>query len=122
MTEHPAEIAADPPAEIATPTPSLRAQVDQLQLRNAELESRAAEADRLSNLLGFREAHADVPTLAARVIGASPDPSSRILFLNRGSRDGVARDMGVITPDGDAAKAEAGGIRSQGPNRDTGSR
>ena len=42
--------------------------------------------------------------LAARVIGASPDTGSRIIFLNRGSRDGVKRDMGVITPEGVVGK------------------
>lgn len=78
----------------------LRAEIDRLQLRNAGLESRAAEAGRLGALLGFREAHTEVPMLAARVIGASPDVGSRIIFLDRGTRDGVRRDMGVITPAG----------------------
>ena len=82
----------------------LHAEIDRLRLRNAELESRANEAGRLSGLLGFRDAHKEVPTLAARVIGASPDSGSHILFLNRGTRDGVARDMGVITPDGVVGK------------------
>jgi rod shape-determining protein MreC len=82
----------------------LHAEMDRLKLRNDELESRAAEADRLSNLLSFRQAHSDVPTLAARVIGASPDNGSRMLYLDRGSRDGVARDMGVMTPDGVVGK------------------
>src|SRR5579862_9297770 len=74
----------------------LHAELDQLRLRDAELQGRAAEADRLSGLLGFRETHTEVPMLAARVIGASPDAGSRIIFLSRGSRDGVKRDMGVI--------------------------
>jgi rod shape-determining protein MreC len=82
----------------------LQSELDQLRLRNQELEGRAAEADRLARLLGFRQAHTDVPMLAAQVIGASPDPDSHILFLDRGSRDGVRRDMGVITPDGVVGK------------------
>ena len=52
-------------------------------------------------------AHAEVPMLAARVIGASPDTGSRIIFLSRGSRDGVKRDMGVITPEGVVGKIVA---------------
>ena len=48
----------------------LQRELDRLKMRNAELEGRAAEADRLSHLLGFRDAHAEVPMLAARVIGA----------------------------------------------------
>jgi rod shape-determining protein MreC len=82
----------------------LRRQLAQLQVANAELEGRAAEADRLAALLHFREAHDTAPMLAAQVIGASPDSASHILFLDRGSHDGVKRDMGVITPDGVVGK------------------
>ena len=83
---------------------ALRAQLDNLKIRNAELESRALEADRLSGLLNFRDSHTEVPMLAARVIGASPDSSSMVVFINRGSHDGIRRDMGVITPDGVVGK------------------
>ena len=83
---------------------SLRAEVARLKIRNAELESRALEADRLAALLNFRSAHAEAPMLAATVIGASPDPGSQVIYINRGSRDGVRRDMGVITPDGVVGK------------------
>ncbi len=83
---------------------SLRAELDRLKVRNAELESRALEADRLEALLNFRNAHPEATMLAASVIGASPDSSSQVMYLNRGSRDGVRRDMGVITPDGVVGK------------------
>jgi rod shape-determining protein MreC len=82
----------------------LRTELGRLQLRNRELESRAAEADRLAAVLGFRQAHAEVPILAAEVIGASADAASKTLYINRGSRDGVRRNMGVITPDGVVGK------------------
>ena len=83
---------------------ALHAELDRLKIRNAELESRALEADRLAALLNFRTAHSDVPMLAARVIGASPDSASQVVNIDRGSRDGVRRDMGVITPDGVVGK------------------
>lgn len=83
---------------------SLRAEVDQLKVRNAELEGRALEADRLAGLLSFRTNHSEVPMLAARVIGGSPDTSSILVYIDRGSRDGIHRDMGVITPDGVVGK------------------
>jgi rod shape-determining protein MreC len=83
---------------------ALRAELDRLKVRNAELEGRALEADRLAGLLKFREAHADVPMAAARVIGASPDSGSLLVYIDRGSRDGLKRDMGVITPDGVVGK------------------
>jgi rod shape-determining protein MreC len=83
---------------------ALRAELDRLKIRNAELESRALEADRLAALLNFRTAHPEAPMLAAAVVGASPDSASQVMYLNRGSRDGVRRDMGVITPDGVVGK------------------
>jgi rod shape-determining protein MreC len=83
---------------------ALRGELSLLKMRNAELEGRAHEADRLAALLGFRDAHAEAPMAAARVIGASPDAGSLIVYINRGSRDGIRRNMGVITPDGVVGK------------------
>jgi rod shape-determining protein MreC len=83
---------------------SMRAELDRLKVRNAELEGRALEADRLAGLLNFRNAHADASMIAAHVIGASPDSNSQTVNIDRGSRDGVRRDMGVITPDGVVGK------------------
>lgn len=82
----------------------LRAELERLKLQNSQLEGRAAEADRLSALLGFREAHADAPMIAARVIGASADPASRAIYINRGESAGVRKNMGVITPEGVVGK------------------
>jgi rod shape-determining protein MreC len=82
----------------------LHAELDRLKLRNSELEGRAAEADRLAGLLGFREAHGDVPMLAARVIGASADTASKTVSINRGENDGVRKNMAVITPEGIVGK------------------
>jgi rod shape-determining protein MreC len=86
---------------------ALRAEIDRLKLRNADLEGRAAEADRLASLLNFRQSNAKVPMLAARVIGASPTNSGRLAFLDRGAGDGVEVNMGVITPDGVVGKVIA---------------
>src|ERR1700732_3467 len=82
----------------------LRSELDKLRLRNRELESRSAEAQRLSTLLNFHDAHPEAQMLAAQVIGASADPTSHTLFINRGERDRLRRNMGVITPDGVVGK------------------
>jgi rod shape-determining protein MreC len=85
----------------------LRSELDRLKVRNAELEGRALEANRLAAMLNFRQAHAEVPMAAARVIGGSPDSGSLVVNIDRGSRDGIRRDMGVITPDGVVGKVFA---------------
>ena len=94
----------------------LRAENDQLKLRNRELETAAAETQRLEALLNFRQAHPEAPMVvaqvagssgpmaAAQVIGASADPNSHTIFINRGERDHIRRNMAVITPDGIVGK------------------
>lgn len=83
---------------------AMRAELDRLKVRNAELEGKAREADRLASLLNFRTGHSEAPMLPAAVIGGSPDSGSQVMYINRGSRDGIRRDMGVITPDGVVGK------------------
>jgi rod shape-determining protein MreC len=82
----------------------LRQEVGQLELRNQELESQAAQAQRLSLLLDFREAHREARMVAAQVIGGSADLSSHTVFINKGERSGIRRDQAVITPDGIVGK------------------
>src|SRR4029077_16901673 len=82
----------------------LRSENDQLKMQVNQLQSKAAEADRLAALLNFRQAQRNVPMLAARVIGTSADTGSQTVYLDRGERDGIRRNMGVITPDGVVGK------------------
>jgi rod shape-determining protein MreC len=82
----------------------LRRENDALKLQITQLRGKAAEADRLAALLNFRQTHKDVPMLNARVIGASADTASQTVYVDRGERDGVRKNMGVITPDGVVGK------------------
>ena len=82
----------------------LRNENDALKLKIAQLQTRAAEADRLAALLDFKQAHKDVPMVGARVIAASAGTASRTIEIDRGERDGIRRNMAVITPDGVVGK------------------
>jgi rod shape-determining protein MreC len=82
----------------------LRRENDALKLQITQLQSKAAEADRLAGLLNFRKLHVDVPMVSARVIGASPGTASVTIDIDHGQRDGVKKNMGVITPDGVVGK------------------
>jgi rod shape-determining protein MreC len=82
----------------------LKADNDRLRIRNTQLESEAAEGQRLATLLGFRDTHREAPMLPARVIESSADSSSRVIYINRGERDGIKRNMPVITADGVVGK------------------
>jgi rod shape-determining protein MreC len=83
---------------------ALRTENDALELAISQLQSQAAEADRLAVLLKFRQAHDKVPMVGARVIGASAGTASRTVEIDRGERDGIRRNLPVITPDGAVGK------------------
>src|ERR1700723_2643396 len=82
----------------------MRAELDQLRIRNRELESQAAEPKRLEAILNFRDPHPEAQLLAAEVIGASADRTSHTLFINRGERDRLRVNLGVITSEGIVGK------------------
>jgi rod shape-determining protein MreC len=82
----------------------IRRENDALKLQISQLQGKAAEADRLATLLNFRQSHAEVPMIAARVIGVSAGTASLTIQLDRGERDGIRKNMGVITPDGVVGK------------------
>lgn len=83
---------------------TLAEEVGDLRLKNQQLEGQAAQAIRLARLLGFRQENSDIPMMAAQVIGANADSTSRTVFINRGDEDGIRRNMAVITPDGVVGK------------------
>ena len=82
----------------------LKHENDVLKLQVTQLQSRVSEGERLQHLLNFRESYQDVPMLGARVIGTSADTATRSIYIDRGERDGVQRNMAVITPNGIVGK------------------
>lgn len=83
---------------------TLRTENDALRLSIAQLQSKAAEADRLGALLNFKTLNEKVAMVGARVIGASAGTASRTVEIDRGERDGIHRNQPVITPDGAVGK------------------
>jgi rod shape-determining protein MreC len=82
----------------------LRRQNDALKMQVNQLQSKAAEADRLALLLDFRKSHQNVPMLGSRVIATSAGTASATVMLDRGAKDGIKKNMGVITPEGVVGK------------------
>lgn len=85
-----------------TEVPSLRARVSALERQNAQLRADQntvtdleRENESLRQALGLK-ARYNLNTLAAQVIGVSPSNFERTVFIDRGSRQGVRKDMPVI--------------------------
>lgn len=81
----------------------LRAELDHMKLEQVRLREDAEMARRIQSLLAFKEQYID-STVAAQVIGTSGSDQSRVLYIDKGSNDGIARDMAVITPNGIVGK------------------
>ena len=82
---------------------ALRDENEQLRIAQARLNEDANQAHRLQALLDFKEKFVS-RTLAAQVVGASASEQSRVLYIDKGSRDGLQPGMAVITPQGIVGK------------------
>jgi rod shape-determining protein MreC len=81
----------------------LQKTIDRLRLEQAALLEDARQGQRLQALLHFQEKYI-YKTIAAQAIGSSGSQQSRVIYIDKGAADGLARDMAVISPDGIVGK------------------
>lgn len=81
----------------------LQKTIDRLRLEQASLLEDAKEGQRLQSLLDFQQKYI-YKTVAAQAIGTSGSDQARVFYLDKGTADGLDRDMAVITPDGIVGK------------------
>jgi rod shape-determining protein MreC len=77
----------------------LQQQIARLRLEQASFAEDAIQGHRLQALLDFQQ-HYVSTTVAAQVIGTSGNDLSRVIYIDKGSKDGLKTDQAVITPDG----------------------
>ncbi len=77
----------------------LRREIEFLRGQNNRLREVATASERLETLLGFKKERWPI-AVAARIIGRDSTNWYRGILLDRGERDGIQSDMGVITPAG----------------------
>jgi rod shape-determining protein MreC len=81
----------------------LKLDVARLREEQAAFAEDAAQGRRLQQLLAFQQQYI-ASTVAAQVIGTSGSDRSRMLYLDKGSVDGLKPEQAVITPDGVVGK------------------
>lgn len=81
----------------------LKEQIEQMRLEEVRLSEDATQAHRLQLLLAFKEQFI-AKTVAAQVIGSSGSDLSRSIYIDKGSKEGIAPDMAVITVGGIVGK------------------
>lgn len=77
----------------------LRETVNRLTLENQAMNELLLENERLRASLAFRKQNPPA-SIVAEVIAKETSPSSSTFTVNKGSNDGVVRDLPVITQDG----------------------
>lgn len=81
----------------------LKEEIARLRLEQVRLNDDAEQARRLQALLGFKEQFIS-KTVAAQVIGSSGSEQSRSVYIDKGTKQGIDKDMPVITADGVVGK------------------
>src|SRR5947209_9669882 len=74
-----------------------------LKLENQFLKTELSTADRARALAQFQQ-RSPSRTIPARIIGNTTGSNARVVFIDRGTTNGVQRGMAVITPDGIVGK------------------
>lgn len=83
----------------------LRSENEQLAEENAQLKTQLMEQANKAEFAIERDSqyvysHLDMEYIPAKVIGLSTNKQHNYLTINKGARDGIAEDMGVICHDG----------------------
>ena len=90
----------------------LRNEVEQLRGINLQANEALAENERLRKMIGYQQAARQFDFVAARVIGRESDTWSRMIVIDRGTMNGIANDMPVVTPQGLVGRVVEAGMNS----------
>ena len=78
----------------------LQEQIATYQIENARLLHLDEQIAELSELLAINNRYANYPMLGANIISLDPSNWFDTFIIDRGARDGIARDMAVLAPGG----------------------
>ena len=85
----------------------LRSRLDELAQLKADVQTLTEENDELRDILDKKDSLSDYKQIQATVIGRNPDRWDELLIINKGSTDGIERDMAVITSTGLIGKVKS---------------
>ena len=90
---------------------ALKKRVNTLSIDSQLQQEQADENKRLRDLLVFRKKF-EHTMLPAEIIGRDPSGWFKTILVDKGSNDGIAKDTGVITPDGVVGRVIEVGLNS----------
>lgn len=78
----------------------LRAENENLRQNSLNMTEIMAENARLQTMLDYKKGVPQFDLVTAAVVGRDPGNWTSTIIINRGSADGIAKDMPVVTPQG----------------------
>jgi rod shape-determining protein MreC len=78
----------------------LKAENEQLRQTNLNVTEIMAENARLRTMLDYKKGVPQFDFVTATVVARDPGTWTNIILINRGSADGITKDMPVVTPQG----------------------
>lgn len=87
-------------ADLQKENERLKAENDELRANNAILSQYEAELQRLRELMELSDVYSDYPKVAAKVIGKETGNWFSVFTIDKGSKDGIAVGMNVISDGG----------------------
>jgi rod shape-determining protein MreC len=78
----------------------LRAENEELRQNSLNMTEIMAENARLQSMLDYKKGVPQFDLVIAAVVGRDPGNWTSTIIINRGSADGIAKDMPVVTPQG----------------------
>jgi rod shape-determining protein MreC len=79
---------------------NLRIENEDLRQNNLNLTEIMAENARLRSMLDYKKGAPQFDLVTAAVVGRDPGSWTSTIIINRGTADGIAKDMPVVTPQG----------------------
>lgn len=78
----------------------LRSEVEQLRQRDVNVNEIMAENTRLTNILNYKNAVKQFDTAVAKIISYDSSNLTNSITINLGAKDGMQKNMPIITPQG----------------------
>ncbi|MBQ9119961.1 MAG: rod shape-determining protein MreC [Lachnospiraceae bacterium] len=90
----------DSKAELQAENEALKAEIESLKIQNSILVSDGYELAALRELYEVGQKYSDYPMIAASVIAKDSNGYYSVFTIDKGSEDGIAKDMNVIAGNG----------------------
>jgi rod shape-determining protein MreC len=86
-------------AEVSEENERLKQEIDKLIRQNNELREELRQRGRVGDLMEYQKEH-QLKSIVAKVIGQDATQWARVVFINKGTQDGVKENRAVVTNTG----------------------